>query len=932
MSNRVPGPSRPTSLRGRAAECAVLDTLIGDIRRGESRSLILRGEAGIGKTALLEWLIESASGLTVARAAGVESEMELAYAGLQQLCAGLLDPLERLPAPQRRALEIVFGLSAGAAPDRLLVGLGVLSLITEVAAERPLLCVVDDVQWMDQASAQTLGFVARRLLAEQVGIVFAARERGQGPEHVAELEVRGLHPDDARALLLEHVPGPMDTAVCDQIVAESDGNPLALLALPHMRSAVELAGGFGLLDGDPVAGRIEQGYVRRLHQLPAATRLVVVAAAAEPLGDPVLLHRAAEALGLDMEAVGPAVEAGLLSIGERVAFAHPLVRSAAYSSVAADDRRRVHRALAGATDRDRDPDRRAWHRARATASPDEAVAGELERSAGRATSRGGLAAAAAFLTRAAALTPMPAVRVRRTLDAGFANVAAGGFEVARSLLGTVDDGYVDELQRARIDLLRAELAFALSRGNEATPLLLAAARRLETLDIAAARETYLHAFIAALFAAQSNAGVGVREVARAARAAPRRSDSEPTAGDVLLDALAALLASEDQDTAVALTRAALHRLRVDETSPTGMRWLWLGCAIASDLWDDDSWYELSSRHLELARSTGALGELPHALNAVATILLFCGELTAASSLLAEGRAAQEATGIHTAPYAALGFAAWQGRDEAARSVIEAATRDAGSRGEGWGLSFSEYAHALLCNGMGQYEEALAAAGRARDHSQGRAGVNFALPELIEAAVRTGRIESATDALSGLAARTRASGTDWALGIEARSRALVGDDASAEHAYREAIDRLARTRVRGEHARAHLLYGEWLRRNGRRLDAREQLRTAHRMFTDMGIEAFGERARRELVATGENIRRRSVETRDDLTAQEWQIAQLAGDGLSNAEIGARLFLSRRTVEWHLGKVFTKLGVRSRRELTGALPGTELPGLKPVATSR
>jgi DNA-binding CsgD family transcriptional regulator len=932
MANRVSGPSRPTSLRGRAAECAVLDALVGDIRRGESRSLILRGGAGIGKTALLEWLIESASGLTIGRAAGVESEMELAYASLQQLCAPLLEPLERLPAPQRRALEIVFGLSVGAAPDRLLVGLGVLSLITEVAAERPLLCVVDDVQWMDQASARTLGFVARRLLAEQVGIVFAARERGQGPEHVAELEVRGLHPDDARALLLEHVPGPMDTAVCDQIVAESDGNPLALLALPHMRSAVELAGGFGLLDGDPVAGRIEQGYVRRLHQLPAATRLVVVAAAAEPLGDPVLLHRAAEALGLDMEAVGPAVEAGLLSIGERVAFAHPLVRSAAYSSVAADDRRRVHRALAGATDRDRDPDRRAWHRARATASPDEAVAGELERSAGRATSRGGLAAAAAFLTRAAALTPMPAVRVRRTLDAGFANVEAGGFEVARSLLGSVDGGHVDELQRARIDLLRAEMAFALSRGNEATPLLLAAARRLETLDIAAARETYLHAFIAALFAAQSNAGVGVREVARAARAAPRRSDSEPTAGDVLLDALAALLASEDQDTAVALTRAALHRLRVDETSPTGMRWLWLGCAIASDLWDDDSWYELSSRHLELARSTGALGELPHALNAVATILLFCGELTAASSLLAEGRAAQEATGIHTAPYAALGFAAWQGRDEAARSVIEAATRDAGSRGEGWGLSFSEYAHALLCNGMGQYEEALAAAGRARDHSQGRAGVNFALPELIEAAVRTGRIESATDALSGLAARTRASGTDWALGIEARSRALVGDDASAEHAYREAIDRLARTRVRGEHARAHLLYGEWLRRNGRRLDAREQLRTAHRMFTDMGIEAFGERARRELVATGENIRRRSVETRDDLTAQEWQIAQLAGDGLSNAEIGARLFLSRRTVEWHLGKVFTKLGVRSRRELRGALPGTELPGLRPVATSR
>ena len=527
-------------LLGRADECALLDGLIKDVRRGESRSLVLRGEAGIGKTALLQYLVESASDVAVVRAVEVESEMELAFASLHQLCGPMLDRLPRLPVPQRQALEIVFGLSAGAAPDRFLVGLAVLSLFSEVADERPLLCVVDDAQWLDHASALTLGFVARRLLAERVGIVFAARAPGQELEHVAELEVRGLRDGDARAFLLDHVHGPLDRAVCDQIVAESDGNPLALLALPHIWTAANLAGGFGLPDSEPVAGKIEQSYARRLLQLPSETHLIVVAAAAEPLGDVELLQRAAETLGLDMAAVGPAVDAGLLKVGGRLAFTHPLVRSAAYSSAAAEDRQRVHRALAEATDPEADPDRRAWHRARATASPDEDVASELERSAGRAHSRGGLAAAAAFLTRAAELTPVPAVRVRRTLDAAFARVQAGEFETARSLLTTVGEEHIDELQRARIDLLRAQLAFASNRGTDATPLLLAAARRLESLDISLARETYVDAFSAALFGARLNERVGVPEVAQAARVAPRRSDDAPATTDLLLDALVAL--------------------------------------------------------------------------------------------------------------------------------------------------------------------------------------------------------------------------------------------------------------------------------------------------------------------------------------------------------------------------------------------------------
>jgi DNA-binding CsgD family transcriptional regulator len=884
---------------------------------------VLRGEAGVGKTALLKHLAASASELTVARAVGIETEMELAFASLHQLCAPMLDRLETLPATQREALEIVFGIDIGAAPDRFLVGLGVLSLFSEIADERPLVCLVDNAQWLDHASALTLGFVARRLRAESVAIVFAVREPSTGRdfEGLPSLPLRGLCEADARTLLMRAVPGRLDDRVRDRIVAETRGNPLALLDLPRTMTAAELAGGFELRAARDLPRHLEEHYLQRAGELPEATQRLLLLAAAEPMGDAKLVWRAAHRLGIETSAVAPAEDAQLLDIVGRVRFRHPLVRSAAYRAAAVPERRAAHRALAEATDPDTDPDRRAWHRALAAAGVDEAVAVELERSAGRAQARGGLAASAAFLTRAATLTPVPAVRVRRTVDAAFANIQAGELETARRLLGTVGHGHIDELQRARIDMLRAQMAFAASRGSEATPLLLAAAQRLESLDIALARETYLDAFIAALFVARSNVGAGLRDVAEAARAAPHRLDSDPTAGDLLLDSLAALLTSEDPGAAVPLIRAALQRLCVDETPLTRMRWLWLGCAIASDLWDDDSWYLLSNRHLEVARSTGALSELPHALNALGTILVFCGELTSAASLLEEGRSVQEATGIRTAPYAALALAAWRGQAEVAEQLIEATARDAGSRGEGWGLSFSEYTRALLCNGLGDYEEALAAAGRARDHSQGRAGENFALPELIEAASRTGRIELATDGLSRLASKAQASGTDWALGVAARSRALVSDDAVAERSYREAIDRLCCTRVRGEHARAHLLYGEWLRRKGRRGDSREQLWTAERMFTGMEMEAFAARARRELRAIGDRVRKRTVETRDDLTAQELQIAQLAGDGLSSPDIGARLFLSPRTVEWHLRKIFAKLEIHSRHDLSTALSTSE-----------
>jgi DNA-binding CsgD family transcriptional regulator len=918
-------------LLGRRDECAVLDRLVADVLAGSSRVLVLRGEAGVGKSALLGYLSSrvggAAGGWRIASAVGVESEMELTYSGLHQLCAPLLDHLDELPGPQRDALATVFGLSAGPAPDRFLVGLAALTLVAQAAEHQPLACVIDDVQWLDQASAQLLGFVARRLLAERVALVGAART-GVGDGVLAglpALDIGGLRDSDARPLLLGSVHGPLDAAVTDQIIAESHGNPLALLELPRTWQAASLAGGFGLPDGQPVAGKIEDSYAQRLRLLPADTRLLLLTAAAEPLGDPVLLRRAADALGIGMMAAVPAVDAGLVRVRIRVEFAHPLVRSAAYRAADAADRRRVHGALADATDALTDPDRRAWHRARAASGPDEEVAAELERSADRAQARAGLAAAAAFLARATELTPLPAVRTRRALAAAFANVQAGAFEATRTLLTIARDGPADELQRAQIDLVRAQLAFASSRGNEATLLMLAAAQRLQPLNLQLTCQTYLDAFSAAQFAARLSQGVGTAEVARAARAAPR-PDDEPAPGDLLLDAFVAL--TDDYATAVPRGWSALATLRRDPGSAReNLRWLWQGCVLALELWDDESAYDLSGHHLRLARHTGALSELPLAFGSRTPVLVFCGELAAAAALVEESRSVHEAAGIAEAPYGALILTAWQGRAAVARELIEVTSGEATARGEGVGVAICEYSHAVLCNGLGQYDEALAAARDACADPREMVAHNWGMTELIEAAVRTGRTDLATETLQRLTTKAHACRTNWALGIEARSRALLSDGDTAERGFRAAVDHLSRARVHGELARAHLLYGEWLERSNRRADARSELARAHEMFTAMGMDGFAERAGRELLATGAAVRQRAADAAEQLTEQEALIARLARDGRSNPEIGAQLFISARTVEWHLRKVFTKLGVSSRGQLQLALADQD----RPVRTS-
>ena len=907
-------------LRGRRSECEALDHVVAGVLAGQSRAVVLRGEAGVGKTVLLEYLAERASQCRVVQAAGVEAEMELPFAGLHQLCASMLDRLGNLPDPQNEALATAFGLSSGESPDRFLVGLAALTLLSDIAEERPLLCVVDDAQWLDRASAQALAFVARRLRAEAVAVVFSERESSRELAGLPELAVGGLADDDARALLASVVTGPLDERVRDRIVAETHGNPLALMELPHGLTHAELAGGFGLSTGSPLSGQIEESFRRRLRGLPPTSRELLLIAAAEPVGDPLTVWRAAELLGVGAQAAGPASRAGLGEFGARVRFRHPLVRSAVYRSSSLDDRLRAHRGLAEATDPETDPDRRAWHLAHATPALDETVAAELEESASRAQARGGLAAAAAFLRRAAALTPEPEPRARRALAAARCSHEAGAPDSALELLAMAEAGPLDELQRARAELLRAQIRFAVNRGRDSPPLLLAAARRLEKLDAKLSRETYLDAFSAALFAGRLGVGASMREVAEAVLAANwgESGGRSPLACDLLLEGVAVLTTQGYAAGAPTLKRA-LSAFRDEPMSEEdALRWLWLACRVARALGDDASWDALTDRQVRLAREAGALSLLPIALIERFGVQLFLGDLSEAQSLVAEAEVVVEATGSHLAPQGAIALAAWRGSENEVSELIEASRQEVVRRGEGLWLIATEWASAVLFNSLGRYEEALAVSEQAGEDPD-ELGVSTWVPtEFIEAAVRAGQPERAAAPLRRLQEISRASGSDWTLGVEARSRALLSQGDEAERLYREAIDRLGRTRVKVALARAQLLYGEWLRREGRRVEAREQLRTAHATYAAMGMEGFAERARRELVATGEKVRKRSVETRDDLTAQEAQIARLAADGRTNPEIGSQLFISPRTVEWHLHKVFTKLGIGSRRDLRQALP--------------
>ena len=923
-----------TRLTDRRTEREVLDRLLDAVRAGRSRALVVHGEPGVGKTALLEYLTERAAACRVVTVAGVQSEAELAFAGLYQLCAPLLDRLEALPGPQREAVRTAFGMSAGPVPDRFLIGLAVLGLLAEVATERPVVCLVDDAQWLDRASAQVLAFVARRLAADPVGMVFAARAPGPELSGLPELAVAGLHAEDARSLLDSALRGPVDERVRDLIVAETRGNPLALLELPRGLSPAELAGGFGLLSALPGAvslpGRIEESFRRQLESLPEETRRLLVLAAADPSSDPLLVWRAAARLGLVVGTAWPAAEAGLVEFGTRVRFRHPLARSAAYRSGPVEYRREVHGALTEATDPAADPDRRAWHRAQAAPGPDEDVAADLERSAGRAQRRGGLAAAAAFLERAALLTPEPARRAHRLLAAALASRDAGELEGALRLLVAAEAGPLDALDAAQVQHLRGQVASDQNRGSDAARLLLSAARLFDPLDAGLARETHLEALGAALVAGDLGRPGGVRAAAGAARAAPPGPDP-PRTVDVVLDAVALRLTDGYAAAAAPLTAALERLVTLDVGADEARRSLWLigGRAsriIATELWDFESGFALAARQVQTARDRGALVHLQFALSYLGLLHVLIGDLGATERLIEEDRLIAEATGNPPVTYAAMMLAAWQGQEHVASKLISATIQIASERGTGWMASRAACASAVLYNGLGQYELARDAAREAFEADHLGFG-HLVVAELAEAAARTGHAALVQAALDWLSERTRVTPTAWALGIEARLQALLSDGRAADHWYRESIEQLRRTRVRAQLARSYLLYGEWLRRERRRSEARAQLRTAHHMLDTMGMAAFADRARRELLATGGTVRTRgpagASPSTAGLTAQEAQVAWLALDGLSNPEIGARLFISPRTVRYHLSSVFTKLGISSRSQLHRVLPSDPGP---------
>ena len=922
-------------LVGRPAERKVLGGLLARAADGYSGALVLRGETGVGKTVLLDETAAAAAadGMQTARLTGVEAETQLGYAGLHRFLLPFAGQLERLPGPQRDALRSTFGLVAGPPADRFLVALGVLTLLAEAASAAPLVCVVDDVQWLDPESAVVLGFVARRLYAERVVLLFAAREpAGQVSALVGlpELVLGGLDEAAALELLASLAPGRVSPVVGARIVAETGGNPLALAEVARELSAAQLAGAEVLPEPLPVGGSLEDAFGRRVRRLPPETRLLLAVAAAEPTGSQALLWRAAGQLGIDPEAAAAADLGGLAEIGSQVEFRHPLVRSVAYYATPLRQRRLIHRALAAAGDGS-EPDRVAWHLGMAAAGPDDSVAARLEQAAGRARDRGGYAATVTFLSRAAELSAGKEQRAGRLLTAAEAALIAGQPVRAGALLEEATPLLADQLARAQVRRLQGTIRFALGHAGEAPAILLEAAQALALADVRGARQALLEAFDAALFVGWSASRAVLAEIARAARDIPAAGGSEASAVGLLLDGFA-VRAAAGYPAAAPLLRRAIAILRADDLSPAeGLRGLRLGCVAAADLFDDQAQHALATRWVRLARDQGALTALPVALNNQGACEVSAGHFDAARACFAERLEISAATGnpgvVGTTGMAEAYELAWRGRETDTRRVAAVVAGEATGAGRSAQSVWVQYCLAVLELGLGNYQAAVQCVlGVLSDDAPFSA---LALPDLVEAAARCGETGLADAALGRLAERAAAAGTPLALGLLARSRALLAGDADAELLYQQAIGHLKQCLAAPELARAHLVYGEWLRRQRRRRDARRQLRTAHEMFTAMGAGAFAERARIELLATGERARQRTAETQDELTPQEAQIARLVSEGDSNRDIAAQLFLSPSTVDYHLRKVFRKIGVTSRTQLARTMaadrPSTTGPAI-------
>lgn len=906
-------------LIGRERETRQLAALVDGFRAGQSRTLVLRGEPGIGKTALLDEVALLANGCTILRAAGVQAEMELAFAGLHQLLTPILGQLDDLPPPQREALSVAFGISGGPTPDRFFIALAVLNMLASASGQAPVLCLIDDEQWLDRTSAKILSFVARRLEADPVALIFASRTKSDDLSSIPEMLVERLTAPHADAVLDTALSGPIDPQVRAQIVHEADGNPLALLELPRAVDPSELAGGYGFPRAIALSGRIEESFAQRLEALPKPSRRILQLAAADPVGDPALIWRAATLLDLGVDAVRIATESGLIEFGARIQFRHPLARSAAYRSAPLSQRHIIHDALARATDAGRDPDRHAWHRAQACALPDEDVAAELERSAWRAYGRGGFAAAAAFLESAAALTPAPPQRAQRLMAAAGAKRDAGALDAALGLIVAAVALPHDDEQAASMTRLRGQIALDQLRAKDAVQLLQTSAKQFGSLGVSTARVAQLEAIDAAVWIGELEGANGLRAVASAALEPSSAADS-PRTIDMLLDAVAARVINGHASAAPKLTAALAHLLESDADNGTDMGWLWLmrskmSALLASEVWDFDAWHSFAVRQTQSAREIGALLYLQFAASYLAWTLIQRGDFGAAEMLFSEDRLLAEATGNPPLPYMPILLAAWRGEEAETNDLIQRDIEPIKAAKLGLAVNFIWHAKSVLFNGLAQHKDALTYARRVFDTDH-MGLASFAAAELAEAAARTDDTATLRAVLDWMTHRAASCPTDWALGMEARIHALLGQDADDWH--QRSIEHLSRAGLRTEAGRAYLLYGEWLRRAGRRIDARLQLRTAQEILDSIGMAGFADRARRELLATGEKVRRRSVEAASAaLTSQELHVAVLARDGLSNIDIGTRLFISPRTAQYHLGKVFTKLGIHSRGELSHVL---------------
>ncbi|TCC26840.1 helix-turn-helix transcriptional regulator [Kribbella speibonae] len=878
----VPTPQLP--LAGRGPERARLRKLLATTAAGRSEVLVLRGGAGLGKTALMEDLATNAIGHRVVRVRGSIAETGMAYAALHLLCSALPAEVARLETHQRDALETAVGLRAGPPPERFLLCVAVMSLLTLAAEEQPLLCAVDDVQWLDDPSTDVLSFVARRVGPVPVALLFA--DRGERVTGLPELVLGGLTHLEAHQLLDAALPAALDHAVLERMIAEARGNPRVLLESVRSASPVALAGGYD-------ADTSYEGEPALFDGLAPESRLLLILAAAEPMGDPVRLWRAAARLGLEASAAQQLEAENLVSFGAWVVFRHPRLRWTIYGTASAEERRRAHEALALATDPLTEPDRRVWHLAHSRRGPDDALGDQLAGSADKARERGGLAAAAAFLERAAICTADAGLRVERAVMAADAYHSAGAVDAAVRLLATAELGSPDAVGRARIQRVRARMAFDASRGSAAVAQLMDAARALETCRPRLAGPAYVEALGAAVF-------TGHVDIVHEALA--RLSEHQPGGNDRLIEGVAELCTT-GYASAVEPLKLALKMLDRDTEDDTRPRLL--SCLVAADLWDDAAWNELTGEQLNLTRLTGARTLLPYVLTHRALVEIQSGEFDVAASLVAEATSTAGAVGTPSFPHAAWLLAAWRGHEAPAPPTPE-------DSGRGAAAGVARYAAAVLANGACAYGKAVEATHEVLERDafelQG-----WSLTELVEGAVRSGDLATAAEALDRLSERACLAGTDWALGVEAQSRALLRAGRTAEDLYQEAIERLGRSGIRTQLARAQLLYGEWLRRQGRRVDARGPLRTAHDSFVTMGADAFAERTHRELLATGERARRREPAAAAELTAQEIQIASLARDGRSNPEIGITLSISPRTVEYHLHKVFTKLSITSRTEL-------------------